>query len=172
MRKVHKQDYLRKIQSELKDIVSRLSNLALQVEALIEKLSDTENGSDSDHKDRASILSIETTDCSDSQETISSHKPSQKLRVADHQVTNSNQSFHKENFTNFSPFEIGDFVKITNNYKRSKGTVGRVLSCSRTYTSIEDLFGEVHKREHHNFTNNLTVTDEQLVTTWLKGNKT
>ena len=53
------------------------------------------------------------------------------------------------------PFDIGTFIKITNNYKEVRGTVEKVLRSQKMYTTLVDFFGNKHKREHRNFTSSL-----------------
>ena len=49
-----------------------------------------------------------------------------------------------------SPFLIGDSVVITNNYKGKKGTQGHVTHSIGSYTFLEDRYGVIHQRAHHN----------------------
>ena len=49
-----------------------------------------------------------------------------------------------------SPFHIGDSVVITNNYQSKKGIKGHVTKSIGNYTFLEDRYGVIHKRAHHN----------------------
>ena len=49
-----------------------------------------------------------------------------------------------------SPFLIGDSVVITNNYKSKKGIKGHVTKSIGSYTFLEDRYGVIHQRAHHN----------------------
>ena len=49
-----------------------------------------------------------------------------------------------------SPFLIGDSVVITNNYQSKKGTKGHVTKSIGNYTFLEDRYGVIHQRAHHN----------------------
>ena len=56
----------------------------------------------------------------------------------------------KPKHRDISPFIIGDSVVITNNYKGKKGTQGHVTQSIGSYTFLEDRYGVIHQRAHHN----------------------
>ena len=66
------------------------------------------------------------------------------------------------------PYQIGSFIKITNRYKGAQGTVGKVISSQKIYTTIEDIFGNTHKREYQNFAITLDKRDQKIVTEYIR----
>ena len=49
-----------------------------------------------------------------------------------------------------TPFDVGDTVVITNDYKYKKGTQGRLTRSIGDFTFLEDRYEAVHQRAHHN----------------------
>ena len=49
-----------------------------------------------------------------------------------------------------TPFSEGDRVVITNDYKGKKGTEGSVTRSIGDFTFLQDKYGAVHQRAHHN----------------------
>ena len=49
-----------------------------------------------------------------------------------------------------TPFNEGDRVVITNDYKGKKGIQGKVTRSTGVFTFLEDEYGVVHQRAHHN----------------------
>ena len=49
-----------------------------------------------------------------------------------------------------TPFNEGGRVVITNDYKGKKGVQGKVTRSIGEFTFLEDKYGVVHQRAHHN----------------------
>ena len=52
------------------------------------------------------------------------------------------------------PFDIGNIVRITNNYRYKRGTIGTVVKVTRKQVTLEETrangYKELHTRAHHN----------------------
>ena len=166
---------LKQIQTELKVTITLLKRLSLEVDELIEIGRQEGNESDTDLsvKIEEELLSTITDDetltfksddtdldiTHSKLEHITSVKKSSPVRRSSRPLSGKNilSQVTKINTKNQKivtpgPYNIGSFVRITNRYKGAFGTVGEVVSSQQVYTTIEDFFGNTHKREHHNFT--------------------
>ena len=57
---------------------------------------------------------------------------------------------HRRHKKRSTPFNVGDTLIITNDYKSKKGTRGTVTRSVGDFTFIQDQYGTVHQRAHHN----------------------
>ena len=49
-----------------------------------------------------------------------------------------------------TPLRVGDRAVITNDYKGKKGIEGNITRSTGDFTFLQDKYGVVHKRAHHN----------------------
>ena len=60
------------------------------------------------------------------------------------------RSIDKESHPDSPRFKKGDILRITNSYKGKQGTIGRVVSTTKTRCTIIDYYGVKHTRAKTN----------------------
>lgn len=58
-----------------------------------------------------------------------------------------------------NPYQVGDRVTITNNYRWKKGTKGVVVCTTATQVTLKDANGNLHKRKHTNVEHTINQED-------------
>ena len=166
---------LHKIQSKINVAVSLLQRLSIEASELIEEERQADN--ESEYNLTVPIEEVTSTKLDNVTQYLSSDSSDleQTRSLSTEQITTtperrcSRPSSGRISVTKqLGPFEIGAFLKIINKYKGAYGTIGKVISSQKVYTTIEDFFGNRHKREHRNLTAKLDKRDQKIVTEFVK----
>ena len=115
-----------------------------------EDITNTLSSKESDFEQTHSITSIKKQS---KRASPSTHRDYKSPSVES--VSAQNKRHYRQERKTLGPYQVGYFIKITNQFKVAQGTIGEVISDQEIYNTILDMFGNRHKQEHHNLSTTL-----------------